>query len=67
MELATTIVYFIKLKELKSQIDQDTDIYIYLHLNNLKILFKYFLGFFIGGKGYHVWFSLLALLFSFVV
>jgi hypothetical protein len=67
MELATTVLYFVKLKELKWQIDQDTHIYIFLHLNNFKILFKYFLGFFIRRKGGLMWFPLLVLLFSFVV
>jgi membrane associated rhomboid family serine protease len=66
MELAATILYFIKLKELKWQFDK-TPTYIFLHLNNFKILFKYILGFFIGGKDGHIWFPLLVLLFSFVV
>jgi hypothetical protein len=29
MELATTILYFVKLKELKRQFDQDTHIYLF--------------------------------------
>lgn len=66
MELTTTILYFVKLKELKRQIDQDTHIYLFT-FKQLKNLVQIFLRVFIGGKGGHMWFPLLVLLFSFVV
>lgn len=66
MELATTILYFVKSKELKRQIDQDTHMYLFT-FKQLKNLVQIFLRVFIGGKGGHMWFPLLVLLFSIVV